>query len=360
MLHAMIMAGGGGTRFWPRSRQKKPKQFLQLGGDKSLIQQAYERLEAAVPPERMWVITSEAYRQLTQSHMPALADDHIIGEPVGRDTAPCVALGAALIFKADPEAVMLVSPADHVIEPVQEFRRAVHAAFEICKENPNTFLTFGIPPTYPSVGYGYIQKGPEAMQRQGITAYKVSAFKEKPSSEIAQQFFASGDYFWNSGIFVWKASTVLASLKEHKPAMYASAMKIAEAWSTPDRKEVLETEFANMEKISVDYAVMEKAKEVMVLQTPYKWDDVGSWQALERLHPQDADGNTVLASHCGIKTGNCIIVSDNRKNIITTIGVDNLIIVQDGDALLVADKKDEAGVKQLVDTLKKRGLELYL
>lgn len=360
MLHAMIMAGGGGTRFWPRSRQKKPKQFLQLGGDRSLIQQAYERLEAAVPPERMWVITSEAYRQETQDHLPALANDHIIGEPVGRDTAPCVALGAALIIKTDPEAVMLVSPADHVIEPVQEFRRAVHAAHEICKDSPNTFLTFGIPPTYPSVGYGYIQKGPEAAQKQGLTAYKVSAFKEKPSLEIAQQFFASGNYFWNSGIFVWHASTVLATLKEHKPAMHDAAIRIAAAWDTPERKAVLETEFAGMEKISVDYAVMEKAKEVMVLQTPYKWDDVGSWQALERLHPQDADGNTVVASHCGIRTSNCIIVSDNRNNLTTTIGVENLIIVRDGDALLVADKRDEAGVKQLVDLLRKRGLELYL
>jgi len=165
MLHAMIMAGGGGTRFWPRSRAKKPKQFLQLGGEKSLIQQAYERLEATVPPERMWVITAEAYRQETKTHLPLLPDGHVIGEPVGRDTAPCVALGAALIHKSDPDAIMLVSPADHVIEPVQEFRRAVHSAHEICKDNPETFLTFGIPPTYPAVGYGYIQKGPEATPR---------------------------------------------------------------------------------------------------------------------------------------------------------------------------------------------------
>lgn len=360
MLHAMIMAGGGGTRFWPRSRVKKPKQFLQLGGDHSLIQQAYERLEATVPPERMWVITSEAYREETQKHLPALSDSHIIGEPVGRDTAPCVALGAALIFKNDPDAVMLVSPADHVIEPVQEFRRAVHSAHEICKDHPETFLTFGIPPTYPAVGYGYIQKGQEITQRQGLSAYRVGAFKEKPSLELAQQFFSSGQYFWNSGIFVWQARTVLASLKEHKPALYHAATRIAGAWDTPERQQVLQTEYAGMEKISVDYAIMEKARDLLVLQTPYKWDDVGSWMALERLHPQDAEGNTVLASHCGIRTNNSIVVSDNRKNLITTIGVNNLLIVQDGDALLVADKNDEAGVKQLVETLRKRGMENYL
>ena len=360
MLHAMIMAGGGGTRFWPRSRAKKPKQFLQLGGEKSLIQQAYERLEATVPPERMWVITAEAYRQETKTHLPLLPDGHAIGEPVGRDTAPCVALGAALIHKSDPDAIMLVSPADHVIEPVQEFRRAVHSAHEICKDNPETFLTFGIPPTYPAVGYGYIQKGPEATQRQGLTAFRVGAFKEKPSLELAQQFFSSGQYFWNSGIFVWHAKTVLNSLKEHKPALYQAAMRIANAWDTPERMNVLQSEYAGMEKISVDYAIMEKARDLMVLQTPYKWDDVGSWMALERLHPQDSDGNTVLANHVGIKTGNSIVVSDNQKKLITTIGVNNLLIVQDGDALLVADKNDEAGVKLLVETLRKRGMENFL
>ena len=178
--------------------------------------------------------------------------------------------------------------------------------------------------------------------------------------ELAQQFFSSGQYFWNSGIFVWHAKTVLNSLKEHKPALYQAAMRIADAWDTPERMNVLQSEYAGMEKISVDYAIMEKARDLMVLQTPYKWDDVGSWMALERLHPQDSNGNTVLANHVGIKTGNSIVVSDNQKKLITTIGVNNLLIVQDGDALLVADKNDEAGVKLLVETLRKRGMENFL
>ncbi|MSR32233.1 MAG: mannose-1-phosphate guanylyltransferase [Gemmataceae bacterium] len=360
MLHAMIMAGGGGTRFWPKSRKKKPKQFLQLGSERSLIQQAYDRLEGCVTPDNMWVITAEAYREETRAHLPEISQDRVIGEPVGRDTAPCVALGAALIHAKDPDAIMLVTPADHVIEPVQEFRRAVHAAHQICLDQPKSFLTFGIKPAYPAVGYGYIQKGPESAQRQGLTAFKVSAFKEKPSAAVAQEFFSSGEYYWNSGIFVWKASAVLESLAAHKPELHQRALAIAEAWPTPQREEVLQKEFPLMEKISVDYAIMEKAQDVLVLQTPYQWDDVGSWLALERLQAQDAEDNTVAARHLGIKTSGSIVVSDNPKKLIVTIGVKDLLIVQDGDALLVADKRDESALKKMVEMLKDKGLGEFL
>ncbi len=362
MLNVLIMAGGGGTRFWPRSRQKRPKQFLALSGERTLIQLARDRIEVQVPAERTWVITAESYREETARQVPDLPTDHIIGEPCGRNTAPCIAVSAALIARHDPEATMLVTPADHVIEPVQEFRRAVHAAAQMTEEYPDCLVTFGIPPTFPAIGYGYIERGQELAGRQGVPVFRVVAFQEKPPLELAQQFFASGRYFWNSGIFVWKAATILEALRRHRPALHSAAMRIASTWDTADRQTVLAREYQAMEKVSIDYAVMQdagKAGKVLVLQAPFQWDDVGSWLALERMNPQDAGGNTVLGTHCGLQTRDCIVVAEPGK-VIATLGVTHLLIVQDGPVTLVADKRDEESIRQMVEELKKRGLEHYL
>jgi mannose-1-phosphate guanylyltransferase len=359
MLHALIMAGGGGTRFWPRSRQNRPKQFLNLVGDRSLLQQAQERLEASVPPERTWVITSHLHRQETERQLPGLPSPHIIGEPCGRDTAACIGLGAALIARQDPAAVMLVTPADQVIEPVQEFRRAVYVAEQMAEEQPTALVTFGIPPTFPATGYGYIHRGREAANRQGLSVYRVEGFREKPNIDLAEKMLASGAYFWNSGLFVWKAGTILTHLKERQPKLFEAVSRIADAWPTPRREQVLQHEYQGLDRISIDYAVMEHATEVLVVKAPFRWDDLGSWLALERMHPQDADGNTVLAQHAGINTKNCVVAAD-AGTLVATIGVDNLLIIQDGDSLLVADRRDEGTIKQMVELLKKKGLEKYL
>ena len=359
MLHAMIMAGGGGTRFWPRSRKARPKQFLTLAGDRSLLQMALDRIEGLAAPEHTWVITGEAYRAETAQQLPSLPPERIVGEPCGRDTAPCIGLGAALIARDDPEAVMLTTPADHVIEPAQEFRRAALAAVQTAEEHPSALVTFGIPPTFPSTGYGYIQRGPEVARRNGVSVSRVRGFREKPNADLAERFVVSGEYFWNSGIFVWKVAAVLAQLREQRPALYSAVQRIADAWRGPNQGAVLRSEYEAMEKVSIDYAVMEHAPEVLVVQAPYRWDDVGSWLALERMNPQDADGNTVLAEFCGVSTANCVIVGDAGR-MIGTVGVSNLLIVQDGDATLVADRRDESNVKKLVELLQKKGLERYL
>src|SRR5579884_992068 len=335
MLHAMILAGGGGTRFWPRSRQRRPKQFLTLAGDRTLIQQAFERAES-VAARRCWVVTGEGYRDETQKQLPELPADHIVGEPCGRDTAAAIGLGAALIARTDADAVMLVTPADHVIEPTQEFRRAVHVAEQMAVENPGALVTFGIVPTFPSTGYGYIHRGPQFAQRQGLTVNRVQRFEEKPDADRAEEFVVSGEYYWNSGIFVWRAATVLAALEKQKPALRAAVGRIADAWDSPQRDAVLRGEFPTLEKISIDYAVLEQHPEVLVVKAPFRWDDVGSWLALERMQPQDLDGNTVAGTHAGLHTHGCVIVGDGGR-LIATVGVDNLLIVQDGDATLVAD-----------------------
>jgi mannose-1-phosphate guanylyltransferase len=360
MLHAMILAGGGGTRFWPRSRQKRPKQFLALGGDRTLLQQAADRVEAQVPPERTWVITGAAYVEETARQLPALPPTQVVGEPFGRDTSAAVALGAALIARRDPAAVMLVMPADHVIEPVQEFRRATHAAEQTAEENPHALLTFGIPPTFPSVGYGYVRRGPERGQRQGVTFFQAKEFKEKPDRPTAERYLASGEYYWNAGIFTWKVSAILEELGRQRPQLLAAAERIAAAWGTPKGADVLRQEYEGIPpKVSIDVAVMEHAKQVLVAEAPFRWDDVGSWLALERMHPQDATGNTVLALHCGHETTNCVVVADDG-HLIATIGVQDLLIIQDGNATLVVNRKDEGAVKKVVELLQAKGLLKYL
>jgi len=359
MLHAVIMAGGGGTRFWPKSRQLRPKQFLHLTGDRTLLQQAFDRIEGPVVPTNMWVITSAMHRAEASKQLSALPADHVIGEPMGRDTAACIGLAAALIGRQDPEAIMLVMPADHVIEPSQEFRRAALVAEQMADEHPDALITLGIPPTYPATGYGYIHRGSVVTNRQGIGVFRVQAFREKPTRDTAERFVALGEYFWNSGIFVWKAATILNALANRQPKLHAAVLRIAEAWPTGQRDAVLRKEYEVLEKISIDYAVMEHAIEVLVIQAVFRWDDVGSWLALERMHPQDADGNTVLALHCGLKTKGCVVAADTG-HLVATVGVENLLIVQDGNATLVADRREEGTIKQLVELLKVKGLERYL
>jgi mannose-1-phosphate guanylyltransferase len=358
MLHAMIMAGGGGTRFWPRSRKARPKQFLALTSERSLLQEAVERIDGLVPPERTWVITGESYLAETARQLPRLAANRLVGEPFGRDTAACIGVGSALVLGSDPEATMLVMSADHQIEPTDAFCRCVEVAAELASERPTALITFGIPPSFPATGYGYIQRGSGVADRKGIAVYRVDAFREKPNPDLAEQFCAAGNYLWNSGIFVWKAKTILDQLDQNEPAAASAARRIAQAWPRSDRMDVFRREYEPLRRVSIDFAVMEKAPEVLVVQASYHWDDVGSWLALERMNRPDAQGNTVRATHCGLHTQGCVIVAD-KDHLIATVGVRDLLIVQDGNATLVADRKEEGAIKQLVEMLNRPDLEAY-
>lgn len=364
MLHAVIMAGGGGTRFWPRSRQKRPKQFLALTGEgtRSLLQLAHDRLAVLVPPERLWIITAAAQKDLVAEQLPEVLPERIVAEPCGRDTAPCISLGAALIAREDPDAVMAATPADHVIDPIPLFQRTLHAAVHLAEEHPQALLTLGIPPTYPAVGYGYIQRGESLPGRQGVEAYRVAKFKEKPDATTARQYLDSGQFYWNSGIFVWKVQALRAELERLEPALLAAMDRIATRWREDDREAVFLREYESLPRRSIDYAVMEKAREVLVLRAPFVWDDLGSWLALERHHAQDAAGNTALGvEHISLETKNCIVAGDGAgSKVIATVGVENLLIVQEGDTLLIANRQDEAAVKRLVEHLQKARREELL
>ncbi|HMP58949.1 MAG TPA: mannose-1-phosphate guanylyltransferase [Gemmatales bacterium] len=358
-VHAIIMAGGGGTRFWPRSRARRPKQFLAL--TRSLLQQACDRLGGVIPPGQTWVITAGAQAELVREQLPELSADQLVAEPLGRDTAACIALGAALVSRADPEAIMVVTPADHVIEPAALFQSTLHAAVQLAQEHPRALITLGIPPTFPATGYGYIHRGPALPSRNGIEAFRLLAFKEKPALPDAERYLHGGEHFWNSGIFIWKASAILAELQRLRPELAATAARIAAAWSTPRQAEVFEAEYAPLARISIDHAVMEHCQEALVLRAPFTWDDLGSWPALTRHQPQDAAGNTVLdTQHLGLDTRQCIIVGDGSDQLIATAGLSDLLIVRDGGAVLVADQRDEAAIKRLVELLKAKGLERFL
>ncbi len=360
MLHALIMAGGAGTRFWPISRQSLPKQLLSLAGDESLLQQTVSRLEGLIRPEQLLVMTNQSLVEAVRDQLPSLAGDAVVGEPAKRDTAPCIALAAALMLRQDPDAVMLVTPADHVIGPIDVFQRAVSFAVDLVGSHPSRLVTFGIRPGYPAESFGYIERGePISAEADELAAYRVKQFREKPDRKTAEQYLAAGSFYWNAGIFVWRAETILDALRQFEPEMVQQVERIAQAWESERRQEVFTKAFGEIQGKSIDYAVMERYDEVAVIEAPFQWDDLGSWKALARLRGTDSSGNTVIGRHLGESTRDCIIRSDDR-HLIATYNVENLIIVHTDDATLVACRDSEESVRALVAALKERGWDEYL
>ncbi len=349
MLHAVIMAGGAGTRFWPESRTRSPKQLLDFAGGRTMIQATVDRLGTLVPPERVVIVTNQQLAEPIGRQLPQLPTASILSEPCKRDTAPCIGLAAFHVSRRDPDATMAVMPSDHVISPDEVFQRSLMQAAELVDERPERIVTFGIKPTYPAESFGYIERG----ESLAAGVYKVQRFREKPKGVLAHEFFESGRFYWNSGIFAWKASTILNSLRQRQPEMYGHLEQIAAAAGTPRYQEVLEREFTAIQGISIDYAVMESAPEVLVIEAPFTWDDVGSWQALARLRGEDANGNTILARHVGVNTSGTIVRSTD-EHLIATLGIKDCIIVHTADATLVANKHDEEAVRQLVKLLEER------
>jgi mannose-1-phosphate guanylyltransferase len=366
MLHAVIMAGGAGTRFWPESRGARPKQLLPLAGPRTMIQATLDRLEGLIPTERTLVVTNERLAAAIAEQLPSLPRDRILGEPCRRDTAPCIGWAAFTALRDDAEATLLMLPADHVIDPTPVFQAAVRQAAALVGESPGRIVTFGIPPTYPAESFGYIHRGellptkqPAAAGKTSAVAYSVRRFREKPNAAVAREYLAAGGFYWNSGIFVWRASTILEAIARHQPDMHRRLQSISVAAGTPVEAEVLQREFAAIRGISIDYAVMEHADDVAVIEAPFSWDDVGSWQALARLRGEDDSGNTVAAEHVGIDTQHSILRGP-AGHLIVTLGVSDLIVVHTPDVTLVADRRREESIRQLVKLLEERGLTEYL
>ncbi len=378
MLHAIIMAGGTGTRFWPASTKTTPKQLLRLVGDATMMRQTVDRLGELVPTERRMVVTNERLTAAVREQLPELPAEAIVGEPCKRDTAPCIGLAALLVSRDDSNAIMAVMPADHVIRPAAKFQAAVRQAAELVEQSPGRIVTFGIRPTYPAEIFGYIHRGEELANR-GIPApapkhesdsteprtawlapqFKVQRFQEKPDATTAKMYVDSGEYYWNSGIFVWHASTILDALRERQPEMMKHLEAIVAAWDTPQSAKVFASEFAAIKPISIDYAVMEHATDVAVIEAPFEWDDLGGWQSLARLAGTDENGNTVIGRHIAIGT-NGTIVRSSEDHLVVTLGLKDMLVVHTPKATLVANKHDEEQIRKVVKQLEELGWQEYL
>lgn len=357
MLHAVIMAGGAGTRFWPASRAARPKQLLDLAGERTMIQATVDRLGDLVPAERLLVVTNQQLVAPMAEQLPQVRREALIGEPCKRDTAPCVGLAALLVSHADPEATMVVMPADHVITPEESFRAAISQAVQLVDANPTRLVTFGIRPTFPAESYGYIERGAALPGVAG--AYQVAKFREKPQLAVAEEYLATGRFYWNAGIFVWKAKTILKALAEYEPELFAHLAAIGKSIGTPQFPETFAQEFNALRGKSIDYAVLERYPDVAVLEATFGWDDVGNWQSLARLRGVDSEGNTVVGRHAGIDTRGTIVRTEGQ-HLVVTVGLEDCIVVHTPDATLVVNKRNEEAVRKVNDLLKQKGWEEYL
>lgn len=332
MNWAVIMAGGVGERFWPLSRRKQPKQLQAIVTKRTMIQETVRRIRPLVPASRIVVVTNREQAPAVRRQLPGVK--HILAEPVGRNTAPCIAWAAQYIARRDPQAVMAVLPSDSHIENAAAYRQVVRAALGLAGRE-NVLITVGIQPTRPATGYGYVQSG----KALAAGFWKAKRFVEKPDLATAKRFVASGDYRWNAGMFVWSAAAIQAAFEQHAPGIWAG----------------VRGDYATVEKISVDYAIMEKADNVVVASGDFDWDDVGDWSAIERHFPKDAAGNVARGAFVGVDTANCIVVGD-AKHLVGVVGVSDLVIVHTPDATLVCRKQDAQRVRELVKQLPKRNL----
>lgn len=349
------MAGGRGERFWPKSRQSLPKQFLSLTNDsRTMIQLTVDRIKPLVAIQDVYVATNQKYKALVQEQLPGIPEENILCEPIGRNTAPCIGLGAAHVQKKNGDALMMVLASDSLIKNDGLFVDTLKQALEIAQKEKN-IVTMGITPNYPETGYGYIKF--DAQKRDG-EAFEVERFVEKPDIEKAKEYLADGSYLWNSGMFIWKASTVLSSIKEFMPDLSAGLEKIQASIGTADYNNVLESVFPTLPSESIDYGVMEKAKDIYTLPGDFGWDDVGSWLAVGRIKESDDTNSTIEGKVVTVNSSGNVILGG--KKLIAAVGLKDTVVVDADDALLICAKDACGDIKKVLAALREKGMEEYL
>lgn len=347
--YGVIMAGGGGTRFWPLSRQAMPKQMLNLSGKDRMINETIDRLGGIVDKKDVFIVTNEKQAEkMLECVDGRIAQDHILAEPAARNTAACIGYAAMEIVKKYGDGIMCIFPSDHFIKCEDAFTRVLEQAVQAAEEQ-DKLITIGITPTFPSTGYGYIKFD----KNEAAVAKKVDEFKEKPDYDTAKAYVESGNYAWNSGMFVWKASTILKKFEALLPDIYACLVKIGDAMNTPQEADVIQEIYPVIPKISIDYGILERSSDVLVISGEFGWNDVGSWDMMKVIYDADEQGNIIVGEQVNIDTTNTISFSSGKM--IATIGVDNLVVVETADAILVCDKDRVQDVKNVVDILAERG-----
>lgn len=355
MVYAVIMAGGSGTRFWPKSIKSLPKQFLNLFGDGTMIQNTAKRIEGIIPQERIIVVTNESYVSIVREQLPKVPFENIVGEPVAKNTAPCVAIAAELIRQKDPNAVMVVLPADHHITEPDIFIDILSSAVAKA-ESGEVLVTIGIQPSRPETGFGYIHSDSSSKENlEGNTVLPVKAFTEKPNEVVAKQFVESGDYFWNSGMFIWRADTVLKEIAKQLPSMYEELENSSVELYGSAHNAAINDFYHACESISIDYGIMEGARSVFVVPGDFGWNDVGSWTAVYDLAEKDSQGNSVQTLNATFAEATNNLVLSNSEKMISVVGLENVAVVETEDAILVCNLDKAQGVKQIVDQLKGSG-----
>lgn len=362
MRYAVIMAGGTGKRLWPLSRQKRPKQVLKLLDGETLLGSCFERLRPIFDTRNIIVLTNAAYVDLVREELPDLPSGNVIAEPVVRDTASAIGLAATILTKYSPEATMAVVTADQLLDPAQVLQDALQDAFEFVDQNPEALVTFGIKPTFPSTQLGYVKCAEQqACSACGSAVYSVEAFKEKPDLETAGQYVESGQYFWNSGMFVWKAATILKHLATFVPETVEPLRQIAAAWDTPNQQAVLAEAFAKLPKISIDYAVMERAAGVHAIQLDCRWLDMGSFAALADIIKSDANNNIVVAGASELlDCRDSIVVTEDEGHLIAAIGLEDVVIAHTPDATLVCHASQIERLKELLALIESHDRKEFL
>lgn len=359
-VYAVIMAGGAGTRFWPRSREKSPKQLLEIVGRGTMLKNTVKRVSDLIQPTNILVVTNKLQKAMVAKQLPQIPADNLIVEPLGRNTAPCIGLAALFLRRMDPEAVMVVLPADHIMQNEEEFRQMLRLAIWVAYESGN-LITIGVQPTRPETGYGYIQvvdedDGSNPYFKRGV--YKVKTFAEKPNAATAQRFLDSGDFLWNSGMFIWRVDAILQQIQELLPELHVELLKVDAAVGTQKYDHVIETSYRIIRGISIDYGVMEKAKNVYVIRGNFGWSDVGSWDEVYRISGKDEQGNSVTGKAHIQRTKNTLVYAGNK--FVATIGVDGVIVIVTDDAVLVCKQGESQDVKEVTDYLRRKEMNEFL
>lgn len=356
-LYGIIMAGGSGRRFWPLSRDKSPKQFLPQNGDRSMFQATFDRLLPIIDKSNILTIVTRGQGKWVRASAPSLPKENIIEEPMGKDTALCVGLGAILCRHRDPEGIQIVIPADHLIIDEVQFRETLLLGARVAEET-GSIVTIGIPPRRPETGYGYIQYAIEPIPQYPQSIHKVVTFAEKPNVTTAQRFLKSGDFLWNSGIFIWKVSTILHEFERSLPEIYEGLVEIERNLDSKKVKTVIKRVYSQSKSISVDYGIMEKTANVCVIKSDFGWSDMGSWEEIYRLGSQDEQGNVVRGANILHESFNNLIYGNKR--LIAAVGVENYVIVDTQDVLLICRRDRTQEVKEIVEGLKRKNYKQYL